>query len=60
MHIDLAHALVTGAAILATLWATRRFGLVKEDESSRWNWKVFAAIFVVILVINLVWPYGGS
>ncbi len=59
MHFDLAHALVSGVAILATLWAIRQFGIVKEDESLRWNWKVFVAIFVVIFVINIVWPSGG-
>ena len=58
MHFDLAHAVVSGAAILVTLWAVRQFGIVKEDESLRWNWKVFVAIFLVVFVLNLIWPYG--
>ena len=59
MHFDLVHALVTGLAIYATLWAVRRFGIVSEDDGRRWNWRVFAILFVVIFLINLIWPYGG-
>lgn len=52
MHIDLAHALVAG--ILIALWGLKALGLRREER--RWDWNVFIAVFVVMFVLNLLWP----
>ncbi|WP_171052694.1 hypothetical protein [Ruegeria sediminis] len=57
MHFDLFHAAVAAVLILATIWGMRRAGLV-DGEHRGWDWKIFAAIFVVMFVFNLIWPFG--
>ena len=57
MHIDLAHAVVSGVLILLTLLGLRTLGLRRDDR--KWDWNVFIAVFVVMAILNLVWPYGS-
>ena len=56
MHLDLAHAAVAGVLILLTLAALKAFGLRRDDR--KWDWNVFLAIFVVIAILNLLWPHA--
>ena len=57
MHLDLAHALVAGVLILLTLWVLRMLELRRDDL--KWDWHVFIAIFVVMALLNIVWPYSS-
>lgn len=57
VHFDLVHAAVSGALILLALQALRAFGLRREDR--KWDWNVFLAVFVVMAVLNLIWPFGS-
>lgn len=56
MHFDLAHALVSGVLVWAIIIIAQRTDLLGKLEKGSWNWKVFAAIFVVIFLLNIVWP----
>ncbi len=58
MHVDLAHALVSGLAIFATIYTLKATGIVTEEDRQRWSWKIFGAVFIVIFAINLIWPSG--
>ena len=60
MHFDLAHALVAGLLILATIFIMQRVGLYTphKEGGPRWSWPLFGAILVVMIIFNLVWPYG--
>ena len=60
MHFDIAHALVTVALVYAVIWIMHRQGFVKfrSEGGPRWSWPMFGAIFVVVLVLNLLWPAG--
>ena len=57
MHFDIAHAAVAGMLILITLWGLKATGLRRDDR--KWDWTVFIAIFVVMLILNLLWPYAS-
>ncbi len=57
MHLDLAHAAIAGILILITLWGLKATGLRRDDR--KWDWNVFIAVFVVMLLLNLVWPLGS-
>ena len=57
MHIDLAHAAVAGVLILLTLWGLKAAGLRRDDR--KWGRYVFIAIFVVMAVMDIVWPFGS-
>ena len=50
MHFDLAHALVSVILLFGILQFAKRQGWEGFD------WRTFALIFVVIFVMNLVWP----
>ena len=57
MHIDFAHAAVSGVLILITLLALKTLGLRRDDR--KWDWSVFVSVFVVMAVLNILWPYGS-
>ncbi|WP_171129925.1 MULTISPECIES: hypothetical protein [unclassified Ruegeria] len=56
MHFDLAHAAVIIAALVMTNLALISAGVINEENKHQWNWKVVLAYFVVVVIINLVWP----
>lgn len=58
MHFELAHALVAGLLILATTLGMRKAGYYTphRDGDPRWSWPLFAAVFVVLFIFNLIWP----
>ncbi|WP_299902641.1 hypothetical protein [uncultured Ruegeria sp.] len=56
MHFDLAHAVVTVTALIVTNLVLKSAGVINEENKHQWNWKVVLAYFVVVLIINLVWP----
>lgn len=55
MHLDLLHALVTGIVILALMQVMSKFGIVRE-KGRIWDWRIFLIVFVVIFIMNLIWP----
>ena len=56
MHFDLAHAVVAGILIMLTIVLVRHFR--GPGETRRFDWVLFAVIFVVMFLFNLIWPYG--
>lgn len=58
MHIDIAHAAFAGILILLTLWGLKAAGLRRDDR--KWDWNVFIAVFIVMAVFNLLWPFNSA
>ena len=58
MHIDVAHAAIAGILILLTLWGLKAAGLRRDDR--KWDWNVFIAVFIVMAVFNLLWPFNSA
>ena len=56
MHFDLAHAAIIIVALILTNLALNASGIVSADEKNAWSWKRVLAYFVVVFVINLIWP----
>jgi len=57
MHFDIAHALVSAVIILAVLLGLRKMG--HTHETGKWSWPIFLSVFVVMVIFNLIWPYGS-
>ncbi len=56
MQFDLAHAAAIVVALIITNLALKSAGVINEENKHQWNWKVVLAYFVVVVIINLVWP----
>ena len=58
MHIDLAHALVTGVLVFGVMIGMQKAGLYvpHKEGGPRWSWPLFAGIGVVVFILNLIWP----
>ncbi len=56
MHFDLAHAAVVIAALIIANLGLKAAGVINEENKHQWNWKVVLTYFVVVLIINLIWP----
>ena len=59
MQFDLAHALIAGLLIVAVFYGMERAGLYvrHKDGGPRWSWPLFGAVFVVMLIFNILWPF---
>ena len=57
MHFDFLHAAVSALIIWVTIWGLRRAGKL-DTERKQWNWTLFAVVFVVIFILNILWPAG--
>ena len=53
MHIDLAHAVVTGLIVFIVMQVFRRMGW---NDGSRFDWRQVVAIAFAVFLLNLVWP----
>jgi hypothetical protein len=60
MTFDIPHMLVTGLIVLAVIYPINH-GMVLEGASKgRKTLVTFLALFVLIFILNLVWPYGSG
>lgn len=59
MHFDLAHAIVAGILMLATLQVLDRTVLTADMPRGKRMLTIFVAIAVVMFIFNLIWPYGA-
>lgn len=57
MHLDLAHAVVSAALILLTIFVMRKTGLADATKEKTFDWKIFLGVLVVMFIVNLLWPY---
>lgn len=61
MHFDFAHAAVAAILIFVTVWIMKITGLSKQQGEGKhvWDWKIFFAVFIVMFLLNIIWPYGS-
>lgn len=59
MEFDLPHMLVTALLILGTFLVLQRVDAYKNGSRGKRAAISFAALFVVLLLLNLIWPYGA-
>ncbi len=58
MHLDIAHALVTGVLIFAVMFGMQKAGLYvpRREGGPFWSWPLFFGIAAAVSVLNLIWP----
>jgi hypothetical protein len=60
MNLDLPHTIVTALLIFVTLVMIRRTSLYQSSSRLKRALVFGGALFVVLLILNLIWPYGES
>lgn len=58
MHFDLAHAAVS-AIVIGILVFLLRGKDGNGGTKAGWNWRLFVAVFFVMFLINIVWPFDN-
>lgn len=58
MTFDVPHMVATAVIVWIVIWLLPRMGAFGEMATGRQRLIQFAAIFVLIFILNLVWPYG--
>lgn len=56
--MDFAHAIVMGLLCGGAYWAVRSMGLFENRSKPQQALIFFPVIFVIVLVLNLIWPSG--
>jgi hypothetical protein len=56
MHLDLAHAAIVVAALIVANLALKSSRILGDESEKYFNWKRFLVYFVVIFIVNLLWP----
>lgn len=59
MHFDFAHAATAAVLIFVALWTLEKMGVRNSREKSekKWDWQIFLVVFIVLSILNLLWPY---
>jgi hypothetical protein len=58
MTFDIPHMIATAAIVFGAIYLTDRLSVLKRMSAGRRNLIRFGGIFVAIVLLNLVWPYG--
>lgn len=59
MTLDIPHIIVTAMLIWAVLWLLPRVGgAYAEMPKGRQRLVQFLVLFVVLFILNIIWPYG--
>ena len=59
MVIDIPHILATAVILFVSLYISEKMGW-REKGSRKFSWELFGLLFVLMLLLNLVWPYGSG
>ncbi len=58
MTFDIPHMIATALIVWVSVWLLPKLGAFGEMAAGRQRLIQFAVIFLLIFVLNLVWPYG--
>jgi hypothetical protein len=60
MTLDIPHMIATALIIFIVVWGLDQTTLLEQMSKRRRTLIKLGVLFVVILILNLVWPYGGG
>lgn len=59
MTFDIPHMIATGLLIFAILWIRNHVDYFRDMTKARRTLVQFVMLFIVLLILNIVWPYGS-
>lgn len=60
MTFDIPHMIATAVIILAVTYPINHGLILKDATKGRKTLVTFVGIFVLVLILNLIWPYGSG
>ena len=60
MIFDIPHMIATGLIIFAVIWLIDHTGPFESMTKGRKTFLKLIGIFVFILILNILWPYGTT
>ncbi len=60
MSLDIPHMIVTVAICFAVLWGLEQTPLFANMPKRKATVLKLVTLFVAILILNIVWPYGSN
>ena len=60
MTFDIPHMIASGIVILAAIWFVDHTNAFEGATKGRKTLMKFLILFVVLFLLNLVWPYGAT
>ena len=58
MTFDIPHMIATMVTIFVVIWGLNQTSLLENKSKGRRILITFAVLFVALVILNLVWPYG--
>lgn len=60
MTLDMPHIIATALIAWAVVWLLPRSGTFSEMAIGRQRLIQIAMVFVLVFILNLIWPYGSG
>jgi hypothetical protein len=60
MTFDIPHMIATGVIVFAAIWLVDHTNAFENMTKGRRTLFKFVGIFVAIIILNIVWPYGSG
>ena len=58
MTFDIPHMIATAIIIFVVVWGLNQTSLLENKSKGRKTLVTFVVLFVALMILNLVWPYG--
>lgn len=60
MTFDIPHMIATAIIVLAVAWPIQHDWILADASKGKKTLAIFVGVFVLLLILNLVWPYGSG
>jgi hypothetical protein len=60
LEFDIPHMIATAVIIFAVIWGLNQTAFFENAPKGRRALITFACLFVLLTILNLVWPYGSG
>ncbi len=60
MTVDIPHAIATGLVIFAVIWLVEHASPFENLTKGRKTLITAVALFVLLFILNIVWPYSSA
>ncbi|WP_223426989.1 hypothetical protein [Tateyamaria pelophila] len=60
MQFDIPHIIVTAIILYSVIWGMQHISPFSEMSKGKRNGIQFIILFVLLFILNIIWPYGSG